>query len=321
MSNILTSNKLINSIKRRAFIPSDQNTFQDTDFLDILNEEIQYFGIPHLLSVHEEYLVYHEDVDLVANQVAYTIPYRAIGNKLRDVAFVNNEGTLFELSRISLDDIVEFNDFQNNYTNAFYVKNNEIILLSAQPFGNSTGKLRMHFYLRPNTLVEEDRVGIITNIDRNTGIVTISDFPEEFSVLPLMDFIGAKTPNKIHSYDIQPLSVNSVTKTVTFDIDDIPSQLSVGDYINLAGETIVPQLPTELHAVLCQRAAVACLESMGDAEGLAIAQGRLDKMEKSTLDLIDNRVEGAPQKIMNRHSPLQQLNTDGLSLYRRRGKL
>ena len=293
-------------------IPSDQNTFTDQDFLDMLNEEIQYFGVPHLMRTYEEYLIVSEDVELSEDVREYQIPYRAIGNKLRELSFITNVADtndinneqVYELSRISVEDLPDFNNyFGSKYTNSFYVKNNKIVLLGEFPLTDAA--LRMHFYLRPNCLVDEDRAGLIQSIDRVGGVITVESFPNAFSIVPDMDFVNAKSPNNILAYDKTPSSVNSVTRTITFDPDDIPSDLAVGDYINVAQETVVPQLPVELHAVLAQRVAVAALEALGDEQGLRAAQMRLEQMEKSTNTIIDNRVEGAPEKINNRHGSLR----------------
>jgi hypothetical protein len=299
-------------------IPSDQNTFTDQDFLNMLNEEIQYFGVPHLLRTHEEYLVRFEDQELESGKTRYAIPYRAVGNKLRDAALVDSANSYFELSRISLEELSDYN--RNNLTSfsdAFYVENNNIVLLNQST--DSDINLRMYFYLRPNKLVEDDKAGVITDINRTSGIITMSNFPEAFSNQPLMDFVGHKTPNKIFSYDKQPTSVNSSAKSITFNIADIPDELGIGDYINFAGESIVPQLPTELHPILAQRVMVAALEGLGDFEGADKAEIRLKKMEQSVLTIIDDRVEGAPQKIKNRYSPLRE-SVLGNGVFRRGGK-
>ena len=151
MSNTLTSDALVKSVKRRASIPSDQSTFTTEDILEILNEEMDMFGVEHLLSVHEEYLVYSIDIDLVSDQREYTIPYRAIGNKLRDVAYVSPDGSLYELSRISLEELSDFRStFIDTGTDLFYVKNDKIVLVSEQQ--TSSAKLRMFYYLKPNSL-------------------------------------------------------------------------------------------------------------------------------------------------------------------------
>ena len=301
-------------------IPSDQNTFTDEDFLEMLNEEMQYFGIPHLLRTHEEYLLVFDDIVLDGSD-RYEIPYRAIGNKLREISLVTVSGTngettdqILELSRISVEDLPDFNSYSSSrYSQAFYVESNHIVLLGEVPTSGTV--LRMHYYLRPNAFVVDKSAGVISSIDTVGGVITVTTFPTGFSSSPDMDFIKHRSPNTIMGRDITPLSVDSNTRTITFTPGDIPTNLIVGDYLNVAQETIVPQLPVELHAILAQRVAVAALEALGDQEGLAAAQRRLDAMEKSSNDIIDNRVEGAPEKISKRHGTLR----DALSGSKRRG--
>lgn len=316
MAKPLKSSELIDSIKRRAFIPSDQDTFTDEDFLDMLNEEINYFSIPRLLSTHEEYLVTYEDIELVDGKFRYDIPSRAIGNKLRGLFYtdgedentVNQDLNLIKLSRISYEDLSDYTNYGNNssysYSHLFYIENNEIVIVDEVSVSQTF--LRMYFYLKPNTLVKDDEAGVISNIDRNTGVITLQNFPESFSTVPQIDFVQNKSPNLVLSYDLQPTSVNQNTLSVTLNTTDIPEDLKVGDYINLANECIVPQLPTEMHAILAQRVAIAALEALGDTEGIQVAQRRLEMMEQSSIDLIDNRVESAPEKIRNRNGTLKQ---------------
>jgi hypothetical protein len=314
MSSVLTSKGLIKSIKRRAMIPSDQNTFTDEDFLEMLNEELQYFGIPHLLRTHEEYLLAYEDVSLEEGEGKYPIPYRAVGNKLREASFVTNVSGLtnlpgteqvYELSRISVEDLPDYNSYASSrYAQAFYLENNKLVLLGEIPITNAV--LRMHFYLRPNSLVLENRAGTIQSIDRVGGIIVLDALPTVFTSGAKMDFVQHKSPNVILGYDKSPTLVDSATRTLVFSPEDIPKHLEVGDYVNLAQETIVPQLPVELHAILAQRVAVAAVEALGDQEALVSAQRRLEMMETATNDIIDNRVEGAPEKINNRHGTLRE---------------
>jgi hypothetical protein len=284
-------------------IPSDQTTFSDEDFLEMLNEEIQYFGVPHLLRTHEEYLLTFEDIPVTAGKSEYPIPDRAIGNKLRDVAYVDSAGSYFELARISVEYLSDYSSVSvSDYPSSFYLKDNKVVLVDGLP---TQGVVRMFFFLKPNKLVADKYAGVVTGIDTITGVISLSNFPTSFSSTTLFDFVGAVSPNRVLKYDVTALSSNNVTKTVTFSPSDIPSELRVGDYINIQGQTIVPQLPEELHPILAQRVTIAALEALGDSEGTAIAQRKLDKMEVSSNDLIDNRVEGAPEKIVNRHSPLQ----------------
>lgn len=306
MAKYMTVDTLIADVKRRASIPESQQTFQEVDFLAFANEELDIGIIPHVLSFHEEYFVYTELITIEPEVQRYEIPERAVGNKLRDLAYVDMSGNIFEMTRINSDDI---SAFQGNYTTSsyttFYVEGSDIVLLppvSSTP----TGSLRFSYYLRPNELVSQDRVAIITNINTITGEVTVASVPENITVADTLDLIQTRSPHKSLTLDIVPTALNTVTKVFTFDPADLPSRLAVGDQLALAGETIVPQVPSDLHSMLSQRVAARCLEALGDTQGITLANTKLAEMEQKTGALLENRVEGATMKVLNRHSTLKR---------------
>ena len=328
MAKILTTCALIKTSLRRAMIPSDQATFTCCDVIDIMNEEIGIHILPMVLRAHEEYYVIDEDQALSACTIRYKIPHRAVGNKLRDVQCIDNAGTQYEMTRVSLEDRPEY---QGNYTNnqflTFYLENDDIVLMQNQI---SNGSIRTSYYLRPNELVKDNRGAKITAICAGscTTTFTVCPLPAHFPCTTVFDFIQGKSPNKIVGFERCVCAINSSLKTLTFcncclttiDLFSItPKQLtfSVGDYIMKEAETILPQLPTELHPIIAQRTAVKMLEALGDVEGMKMAQNELERMEYNAMTLIDNRVEGAPQKITNRHSILKSSLSN--KLYRRRG--
>ena len=319
MSRVLTSDQLIASIKRRAMIPSNQKTFTNDDFLELLNEELDTSILPYLIEQHQEHLVDYidipvEDGRLVGNTRRYTIPYRAIGNKLRDVAFVGTDQQIYELSRIELDDQADYqNSFAYTTRDVFYLQSDEVVIPSEFP--QDRGFIRMFYYLRPNKLVLTERTAKVTGIDQTNKIVTVDSFPDVFFTASKLDLIGAKTPNKTLAYDVSIVSFDSNTKKIT--LSNLPENLAVGDYVSLAEETCVPQIPTEMHPILAQAAAIYCLEALNDESAKMNAMVKLKAMKDGVMNLIENRVEGAPQKFNNRHSPLQ----DSVSRNRIRRKL
>jgi hypothetical protein len=283
------------------------------DYIDILNEEVESGLLSHLLSTHEDYLVRSIDYPL-SNVNGYAIPERAIGNKLRGVFLLDSNSNIYEMTRIDLSDIT---DYQENYSyNAsmvpFQILDNKVVFPNTSV--QNAIKIRMYYYLRPSDLVE-DKFGAV--IQAITVGATTTDFlvnkvPTTFSASSIFDITGHKTPSRLHVMDITPITVNANTKVITLNNSDIPTDVIVGDYITLAQESIVPQVPTELHPLLAQRAAVAVLEALGDTEGLANARTKLTNMESKTVDLIDNRSETNSQKINNKNSPLRR----GRPLYR-----
>lgn len=303
MAKPLTTSKLIDSVKQRAMLPTNSKTFSDDDLVGILNEEMDTGIVPEVLKQHEEYYTVSEDQPFVEGQTRYRIPYRAIGNKLRDVAYIDTNGNFYELSRISLEELSDYqNDNNFSLEEVFYVEHNEIVFPRKEKSG---GTLRMYFHLRPNSLVLEGQVSVITAINRVSGIITVSSLPTSFNSAPVMDFVASKSPNRIEGYDIQPISVNTENKEVEFNVGDIPEYLSIGDFICLAQESPVPQIPVEMHTMLAQKAAIFCLEALNDTEGLSNAQRKMERMERDIDTIINNRVEGAPKKIVNRRGTVR----------------
>jgi hypothetical protein len=307
VSYYLTSDDLIASVKRRAMIPTTQNTFQNSDFLAFADEEMNLGMVPSITSAHEDYFLYTIEIPMATNQILYEIPYRAIGNKIREVSLRDPNGNIFEMTRIGVGDLPFYNG-PATYTRvyAYYLEGNNIHLVPEQITMQPNTLLRISFYMRPNSLVMLDAVGVISSIDRTTGMVQLSNIPSTFNQNQLYDFIKVQSPHKTYNFDISPISVNSTSKTITFNVSDIPDQLTVGDHITLAEQSAIPQIPSDLHVVLAHRVAARCLEALGDSEGLQNANAKLADMEKKQMDLIYNRVEDATQKVVNRHGLLRR---------------
>lgn len=320
MAKILTSKDIIQSVRRRAMVPENTEVYDAEDILEIANEEMSLELLPMLLSLNEEHLVNYVDIPVEEGRNSYPIPTRAIGTKLRDVALVSQGGAqIYELSRISLEQI---SDYQNSFSGktqqfVFYIQNNEVVFPSTN--GASYPFVRMYYYLRPSELVLNELVGKISSIDRNTGTITLVEFPEDFLNQQLFDFSSSSNPNRLYKYDILISTVDRNTNTVVFDPSSIPLELKVGDFISKAGESAVPQIPVEMHPILAQATAVHILEGLGDTEGLGNARNRLAKMIQGVSGMVNDRVEGAPRKIKQRHSTLIQSTSSNTLRRHRRG--
>lgn len=304
MATYYTSNDIIESAKRRAAIPENQRTFQEEDFLAFMNEEMSLGLVPSVMRMKEDYLMRTVDVSLVEGQTRYDIPYRAIGNKLREVSFKDSNGNIYELTRVGVGDRPYYNSPNNpSQVYAYYVENNQLVFIASG--STSTGSLQITYYERPNELVLLESVGIISNIDTTTGDISISNFPTNFSSSATYDLISIRSPHNSMAIDLVPTSVNSTTKVLTFTASELPIALRVGDHLALATQSAIPQIPSDLHVVLAHRVAARCLEAQGDMEGLQAANQKLAEFEQNTTDIIDDRIEDAPKKIVNRHGALR----------------
>ena len=304
----MTSSDLLSTIRRICFMPTSQSTFTDADLLAMANEEIRMGVVPSILQYHEEYFARDSaPVTLVASQSNYAIPYRATGGKFRAVFYRDAQGTLSPMSRINSEDrpFYQQSNLQNNYY-AFYLKGNDVILVP--DVGTSVaGSLVFTYYMRPNSLVTSSSVATIAEITAgaSTTVYRFDQIPSGYSVSAPMDLMQTRPGHQTISFDIYPTAIDTNAKTMTFTNTDLGASTIVGDYVALAGQCIIPQIPSDLHDVLAQRVAIRCMEALGDKNGVALAMPKLQEMEKNTPTLVDNRSEGESQKLVNRKSLLR----------------
>lgn len=433
-----TSTDLISAVKRKMSFPISEQTFSEDDILKFASEEMMISQVPSVLEFHEEYYVTYAKYKIVPYQNRYAIPDRAIGMRLRDVFWSDDQpqlgqdfGNLFEMTRIMADDKSFFqrNVGANQQISKFYIEGDTVVLV---PFVTAqvTGSLLLFYYLRPNQLVTNDRAATITNFQQtlvvNNALLSNGDQffiapyigltgttylptgnPANESNLPgeppsqlsttlftaissgipvgnqfligatstdtafnlaaaitaaglgvtanngtpnsatvyinfnniklgfvsntlgivvpltmnimfsggipanitnssLVDFMQTKGGHKILNFDVL-IPDNSVSATqITFNTVDVPRALSIGDYVCSQYECIIPQIPDDLHNGLAERTCARILEALGDAQGLSMAQAKIADIDKRQGNIVGDRVEGSPPKVMARHSMLRR---------------
>lgn len=296
----MTVSQLLDSIKRRAMIPVSQQAFSDDDLIAFANEEISFGILPDTLNQKEEFYVYAVEVNVVAGKTSYQIPYRAIGGKLRDIFFKDSGGSLYEMTRISPEARA---DQSESILYPFFVQNNSIVINDSLA-NNLNGTFLMSFYMRPNQLVQEERVGVISSFDTTTGVITLNDtVPSNITAGSKIDFLERNPNHSTLGFDVDVLAVSG--STITVDPNDLPDELASLDHVSSAGECIIPQIPADLHVMLAQRVATRCLEALGDTQGLTNANQKLQEMIVKSSNIIDDRVAGSPLKVINRFGHLR----------------
>lgn len=210
------SETLVDSVKRRINIPTNQNTFTDADILAFADEELGLSLVPAIMSLHEDHLLYEDIVPLTPNTREYQIPYRAVGNKLYDLQFKDMNGNFLPMSQTTWSDEPNYNGaYTTNLIYAYYVRNNRIGLLPTFN-GISNGSLRFMYYIRPSALVPSVQVAVISNIDLASGNITFVNLPTTFSTSTKVDFYKFQSPHTILGIDVYPIGVSTATNTMQF---------------------------------------------------------------------------------------------------------
>lgn len=298
-----TSDQLLASIRRRGALPdSSESIAADDSLYALINEELQTYCVEVLRDVDEEFLVATEDLSVVAGTASYAIPSRAIGRGLRGLWYTDSDDTSYrELSEISLD---REHDGLDGYK-----FEGDVITLIPTPTGSAT--LRVRYFRRPAKVVTTAEVATISAIDTTTGVVTLSaTIPATFTAAQTYDFVGAKPGFASKAIDLTASAASGTG--MTFDPDDLPSNLAVGDYVCLADESPVPQIPVEMHPLLAQRVVFKALEALGDQKAV-VARAVLEEMRARVIGILTPRNDGAAKYIVNRYGP-------GFSWSTRRGR-
>lgn len=293
MAQDFTTTALLSSLKRRGMLPSNSDTLSTTDFLAIATEELQTYVFKLLLAVREEYAVANYDLTLTAGTSAYKLPSRAVGGKLKNVVqYDSTSGNLTPLMR--LEPPLVSNVSTTGQVSSYYLQGDDIVFV---PVPASATTVRMSYFRRPSALVATTAVATVTSI----GFTTLGCTPPaSFTTLVTYDIVRAKPPFSILAQDLSASAVGGASVQFTTEVDNIG--VAVGDYVCLAGESPVAQVPVELHPLLSQRTVFKCLEALGD-EKAAAAETSADKMRGDALTLLTPRVEGAPRPIVNYYGP------------------
>lgn len=294
-TNRYTTTYLIESLKRRGMLLSSAEALTDADFLAFADEELQSYVVPLLMSVREEYLVFHKDVTVVAGTAAYAIPERAIGGKLRNVLLSDGNG----FTPVSRQEPEQTDGaISSSGPDGYRLESNSVVL-SPIPAAGET--LRLQHFRRPSRLVPVTEAGLITEIDRDTGVITCN-IPDGFVLSELFDFVKGKSGFECLAIDLTATDVDDDPLGITFDPEDIPASLEVGDFVTLAQESPIPQIPVELHPLLAQRVVVRALEANGDPK-VGKAEETADRMRQQALLLLTPRAEGSSRYVINRNGP------------------
>lgn len=278
-----TTTTLIAEIKQRAMVPSSQKTYENQDILRRATQEMDLYIMPLMKAVREEYFTWEADTTITASG-EIDINERAMGGVLRDVLY--NSGSGF-ISIPYLDP--EQRERQDDVLVMWSLRWNKIVL-----YGNPSGTLRQSFYIRPGRLIETSDAGQITAINTGTQTVTLGGLiPSTFIATARTDMISNKQMHPFLALDQSIVSVagNDVTYA------SLPTGLAVGDWIALAGESPVVQLPRELFPLLCQKVATTIVQSLGDPKWKDL-QAETDMLHRNALNLIQPRVQGEPKKIV-----------------------
>lgn len=292
MGSTYTTADLLADIKQEGMVPISQNTYSNQTILNLATNQLFSRVIPWMSSVREGYLIYPQDIPLVTGQTRYPIPTRASGISLDDVLLVQGT-TERSVPEIPSSDRDRYSTNTNQgYGDrvAFYLQWNDLILTKDMSSRYTT--LRVPYLIRPGDLAQTSDSAKVTAIDTGTGVVTVNTLPSDYTTALEYDFISGKGGYEYHAIDQTASALDSGAGTMTFAT--LPDDLVVGDWVAVAGESPVPQIPREVAPILVYETLIKLLKSLGDWDGAKACEIELEG---------DNRRPGLKQSVMKIISP------------------
>ena len=298
MAQDFTTTGLLASLKRRGMLNSNSDALDDTDYLAVATEELQSYVMPWLISLREEHGVADYDVTLVSGTAAYRVPPRACGDALRSVLVAVSGSTDYvPLDRIDPQDAAWYGS--TGGVVGYYFQDTDLVVV---PTPAAAGSLRLKYHKRPSKLVATSAVATISSISGSRLVITTtSTIPSTITASSIVVDVVDNVPGfKTLAMDYVTTATTSGT-TITLTTA-LPSSVAAGDYVCLAGEAPVAQIPVETHPLLVQRVKAICLEALGDPKWKA-ADDLAVRMKKEIAPALTPRTKGSVRPLVNRNGP------------------
>jgi len=311
MPLVYTTDELITETRNIGMFPDTASTgSEDDDIRKHLTAILQSKIAPAICSIREEYYVASTRTTLTANTSRYRLPQRAMGNKLRDLFWVDGNGYRQQVDPVQREDLQEDNDSGVSSVNGYYIEGNYVVIHPS--IGSPGGSLELVYFNMPGDLVITTSAGHISAVDTSTGTITCdADVPSTWSTSNTFDIHSFKSGAETKLWSLSASDVGTADSTQIVFSDDIDGTTfgtyapEVGDWVCLAGEAVIPAIPRDFHSVLVRGAAMRMCEALGDAQNAQIHGSFFQSDMQMAIRLMENRVEGKPMRIIGRRAILR----------------
>lgn len=250
-----TTTELLAEARSRALAPVSSSSapgWQDADLLRMANAEVPVLAKNLRLKKAGMFNV-ARDTAFTAGTASYRVHTRALHGAAAVIQLVDSNGAVTGFEKWTEPDLEGVTPTTAGTPKAYLWRGNSLVFY---PVPDSTSySYRLVYPRRPNKLVSSATtvVGVVES-KSSTQVVLTAAAPSTFTTSTPLDFIQAGPPFDSLADDKTPTVIAS--DTLTFTSGDIPSALAVGDYVCLAEEAPVLQMPVEAFFVLAHRVAM-----------------------------------------------------------------
>jgi hypothetical protein len=243
--------------RSRALAPASATTapgWEDADLLRMANGEMLKIA-KELRLKREGFFNVVKDTAFTSGTASYRILTRSMHGSVSLVQRVASDGAVSRLERWKEADLAGRNPTNTGIPEAYLWRGNSLVFYPTPDSAATAYSYRLVYPRRPNKLVSVATtvVGIVSSKTATTVTLT-ANAPSTFSTSTPLDFIQANAPFDSLADDKTPTVVSGTG--LTFTSGDIPSTLAAGDFVCLAEEAPVIQMPPEAFYVVAHRMAI-----------------------------------------------------------------
>lgn len=266
----MTINEIVAAVRTRGSLPTagSSSSISDQKIIDAANSELTLVVAPLLALTREGYFTDTEDTSIVANQASYSLPTRAIDSGAIAVKYVDSSGQeLYPLDQVTPHEISSYT--YTGYAQQFYLNQQGIVLIPTPT--NASGSLRVYYDRRPGSLVsnvdssgtlgltggQTTATGVVSSVSYNSGTgnttITLTVNTNGWPASTTIDVMSYLPPFKLRAKDVTTTTAAAGTATILCTSIDLTSStygVAAGDYVTVARNAFVPQIPLEWHEIL-----------------------------------------------------------------------
>lgn len=298
-----TADDLLAGVQVLAQISGAEGRITSQEVLNIGSAELASSIADLLQTAHgDRWIANDYDQAIQANVAGYRVPSRALASTILEVLLVDSAGNSTPVDEIPASEASNYGAGQRlpfSGEHAYVWRGDKLVLVPTPT--QATLTLRIRYPRQPSRLVFQSACAKVLSLADPTVTATAA-LPATFTNGTLVDLIQGTPHGDVYLHDATLANV----ATPDFDISGgIGGDLSVGDYVCIAGETCVMPIPEAVYPFLEALVAHEVMMTIGDAAQRELSGNRVARRRQHAVSLLSPRNRTTGPKVINWHGAMR----------------
>lgn len=296
-----TTDDLLTEVRDEAQLPTTDGRIDSAGILRLASKRLSTTIADLLVSLRQErWVTTHADIPIVSGTARYRIPSRALATGVADILIVDGSD-VYDAPEIDAEERWRYTSGQRGpWRSPFgYTWEGDRIVLLPTP-DTSGYSLRVRYPRQPARLVEVDDCMLISSLTATTLTTLSLPSASAWASGPTIDVVKSAPGG-----DVLMMDTAATTSVLTLTVAAVDSEVAVGDYACLAGETCIPPIPESVWPLLVAETALAVLRAIGDPTGTADAERNVAEAGTRAKSVLAPRNRGERKMVIPHASTLR----------------